>query len=69
MLFVVFFEDVLLLEETEHHHRLVEKNLNFRLRQSFDALLQLVVYVKRQVFGALQAGTTYRNINSNLIIF
>ena len=46
MLFVVLFEDILLLQETEHHHRLVEKNLNFRLRQSFDALLQLVVNVQ-----------------------
>lgn len=53
MLLVVSFEHVLLLEESEEHHRLVERQLDFLFRHALDALLEFVVDEEGQVLGRL----------------
>jgi hypothetical protein len=53
VLLVVLLKDVLLLEEAENHHDLVERLLDLVLGGALEAELELVVDEERQILGAL----------------
>lgn len=51
MSFVVLFESVFFLKESEQNHRFVENAFDFSIAKTFDAFLELVVDEERKVFG------------------